>query len=187
MFRHMGRMRNFYWVALVVTAFCSGCPAQESSLEQGEARLEVDVKTLRVCALPSAVEVDSTLPLILDEVAQYWSGHGHAMRYSGPENGCHVIIDVREEALTAQGWGTKEAQTYLWKEAGIEFMPALARFRQSFWVDPTTTIELKAALTAHEIGHVVGFGHDAEPTGKLMSPIVTEDVAQELFGGKFAE
>lgn len=200
----MGRMSNLYFVVMMSTAFCSGCPAQQQAdsrpLQYEPSNLVAapvsepmpapsaepeDDGIMRMCVLPAAVEIDGTLPEIADVVAEYWTEQGYAMLNVEPGDGCTIVLDVSDEALAKDGWGFKEAQTWI-PNTITETNPVLVRFRAGFWVDPMSSQELKAALAAHEIGHVfLGAQHEPEATGKLMSPIVTEDLAQELFGGRF--
>lgn len=208
----MGRMSNLYFVTVLTTAFCSGCPnhgvadrrpevlelqsyvAQPSSIVTSEAAPTAeevmvlppveDDGAMRMCALPAALDVDPTLPALAEAVAEYWSEEGFPMRVVAPGEGCVVVLDVNDVALAKDGWGFKEAQTWI-PNTITETNPVLVRFRQGFWIDPVSSQELKAALLAHEVGHVfLGAEHEPEATGKLMSPIVTEDVAQALFAGR---
>lgn len=139
---------------------------------------------LRLCPVPEALAVDPQLEDIVSVVAEYWTEQGELVVLSTPELGCEVLLDVGETALGKDGWGSKEGQTWIPKRMSVT-NPAITRFKLEFWTDPTSSVELKAALAAHEIGHVLlGVEHEPDYTGKLMSPIVTEDLAQELFGGK---
>lgn len=206
----MGRMNHWYFVGLLVTAFCSGCPRHdtpmpvwldESAVEVADAAPTatelasepVAVPTapqepvgLRLCAVPEALEIDPSLSEILDAVADYWSEQGIAVVHSTPDRGCETVIDIGEKSLAKSGeWGTKDAQTWL-PNSMSEDNPAITRFRLGFWVDPITTQPLRAALAAHEVGHILlGPQHEPERMGKLMSEVVTDTLADELFGDAF--
>lgn len=210
----MGRMSHLYFVSVMTTALCSGCPnqgradrrtegfepqsyvAQPGAATTSEAAPSaeevmilpveepVDDGAMRMCVLPAALDVDPTLPVLAEAVADYWGEEGFPMRVVEPGDGCVVVLDVNDVAIAKDGWGFKEAQTWI-PNTITETNPVLVRFRQGFWIDPVSSQELKAALFAHEVGHIfLGAEHEPEATGKLMSPIVTEDVAQALFGGK---
>jgi hypothetical protein len=187
-------MSHLYFVSVMTTAFCSGCPAQHVDDRPVTVMNDNEVVTtesepvtdaaMTICVVPAALTVDPTLPIIAEAVANYWTEQGYPVRLSTPGDGCLMLLDVQEEAIAKTGWGFKEAQTWI-PNTITETNPVLVRFRQGFWVDPISTQELKAALAAHEIGHVfLGAQHEPEATGKLMSAIVTEDVAQALFAGK---
>lgn len=223
----MGRFVNFSLLGCLVTALCSGCPAQETSqrpqrwtatvespavsatadevlvpetiamtLPSAEPQPEpepeitpapeVEDLGLKLCVVPAALEVDPTLLDIADAVAEYWTSVGIPVYHATAEEGCVALLDVGERSLAESGeWGFKEAQTWLPHEP-TETNPAIVRFKQAFWTDPAEAVELKAALAAHEVGHVLlGAEHEPEATGKLMSPIVTIELAQELFAGRF--
>jgi hypothetical protein len=219
----MGRMSGMYFVALLTTALCSGCPTREASQRPSttvkakpvatvqapieepapavetiealpEAPLEVALEPepepepegLRLCVVPAALEVDPTLLDIADAVSVYWTEQGLPVVHSTAELGCEVLLDVGETALGKDGWNFKDAQTWIPRTMSAT-NPAITRFRLEFWLDPVSSQELRAALAAHEIGHVLGFDHietEDSATGELMSPIVTEEVAQELFAGR---
>lgn len=176
--------------SLVAASLCCACPGrQKTSYEQDDPQNESAtqnepiVNYFNICVVPDAMGIDPELQDIAVSVSDYWTGQGYSMRAVEAGDNCLTLLDVNEVALAADGWGFKEAQTWI-PNTITETNPVIARFKLDFWVDSTTTLELKKALAAHEIGHVLlGPQHEPEATGKLMSPIVTEDVAQALFGG----
>lgn len=182
-------------ISLIAACLCCACPGRQKVYpkwdEPQSAPVAVQdepvVSYFNICVLPDAMPVDEQLPEIAEAVADYWTGEGYPMRVVQPGENCLAVIDVNEVALAESGWGFKEAQTWI-PNTITETNPVIARFRLGFWTDPLTSLELKAALIAHEFWHVFfGAEHEVEHTGKLGSAIVTEELAQELFGEAFGK